>query len=58
MLLSSLPLLQQKRWSINIGGEDYYTTDNVGLDCDEWEHDHVAEPKWIIGLFTLGLFDK
>jgi hypothetical protein len=50
--------LQQKRWSINIGGEDYYTTDNVGLDCDEWEHDHVAEPKWIIGLFTLGLFDK
>jgi hypothetical protein len=48
VLLSSLPLLQQKRWSIDIGGEDYYTIDNVGLDCDEWEHDDVAEPVHFI----------
>jgi hypothetical protein len=46
VLLSSLPLLQQKSWFTDVGGEDYYTTDNVvGLDWDEWEHDHVAEPK-------------
>ena len=44
MPLLSLPLLQQKSWFTNVGG-DYYATDNVGLDCDKWqEHDHVAEP--------------
>jgi hypothetical protein len=42
--------LQQKSWFSDVAD---YTSDNVALDCDKWEHDQVAEPKLKTSLSSL-----